>query len=245
MDIGLSERINAKKKHLDSFRPLPPRTLQSLRDSIFLEWTYHSNAIEGNTLTLKETKVVLEGITVGGKTLKEHFEVINHEQAIFYIEDIVHKKEPLTEWQIRNIHALILKNIDDRNAGIYRRENVLISGAAHIPSDYVLVQDRMRELMAWYDAGDLHPVETAAILHADFVKIHPFTDGNGRTARLLMNFELMKNGFPPVVIRKEDHLNYYESLDKAHISGDYSDFIAMIGRFEEEMLDFYMKIIAI
>ena len=122
---------------------------------------------------------------------------------------------------------------------------MLISGATHIPPDYVLVPDRMRELMAWYDAGDLHPVEIAAILHADFVKIHPFTDGNGRTARLLMNFGLMKNGFPPVVIRKEDRLNYYEFLDKAHVSGDYSDFIDMIGRLEEEMLDFYLKLITV
>ncbi len=135
MDIKLYERINSKKKRLDNFRPLSQYTLQSLRNSVFLEWTYHSNAIEGNTFCLKETKVVLEGITVGGKTLKEHFEVINHEQAILYIEDIVDKKEPLTEWQIRNTHALILKNIDERNAGVYRKENVLISGATHIPPD--------------------------------------------------------------------------------------------------------------
>jgi len=187
--------------------------------------------------------VVLEGITVGGKTLKEHFEVINHEQAILYIEDIVHKKEPLTEWQIRNIHALILKNIDDRNAGVYRKENVLISGATHIPPDYLLVPEQMRDLIIWHDENNFHPVETSAMLHAQFVKIHPFTDGNGRTARLLMNFELMKNGFPPVVIRKEDRLNYYDFLDNAHVTGDYSDFIAMIGMLEEEMLDFYLKIL--
>ncbi len=243
MDTELSERINSKKKRLDSLRPLPQHTLQSLRDSVFLEWTYHSNAIEGNTLSLKETKVVLEGITVGGKTLKEHFEVINHEQAILYIEDIVHKKEPLTEWQIRNIHALILKNIDDRNAGVYRKENVLISGATHIPPDYLLVPEQMRDLIIWHDENNFHPVETSAMLHAQFVKIHPFTDGNGRTARLLMNFELMKNGFPPVVIRKEDRLNYYDFLDNAHVTGDYSDFIAMIGMLEEEMLDFYLKIL--
>ncbi len=237
------KQIKAKKKRLDSFRPIQPHTLQSLRESIFLEWTYHSNAIEGNTLTLKETKVVLEGITVGGKTLKEHFEVINHEQAILYIEDIVNKKEQLTEWQIRNIHALIMKNIDTNNAGIYRKENVLISGAAHIPPDYVCVPGQMRELVLWYDTNNLDPIESAAMLHACFVKIHPFTDGNGRTARLMMNFELMKNGFPPVVIKKEDRLSYYEFLDKAHVTGDYSDFIDMIGILEEEMLDFYLKLI--
>lgn len=136
------EQIDQKKALLDSKRPLPKYTLKSLREKLLLEWIYNSNAIEGNTLTINETKVVLEGITVGGKTLREHLEVINHREAIAYVEEIVHKEEPLSEWQIKNVHRLVLKGIDDDYAGVYRDQQVFISGATHVPPAPYLVQEK-------------------------------------------------------------------------------------------------------
>lgn len=210
------EIIDDLKKKLDQYRPLSPAIVKNLQEDLIVRWTYHSNAIEGNTLTLLETKVVLEGITVGGKALREHFEAINHRNAIYYVEDIIRKKEPFSEWQIRNIHQLILKNIDDENAGRYRQQNVLISGATTTPPDYTLLNDKMAQLIDWYnlEAYKLHPIERAAKVHADFVGIHPFIDGNGRISRLLMNLELLKAGYPPCVITVENRLAYYEALDQ-------------------------------
>lgn len=132
-------RIDAKKEQLDRARPLPSGTLRSLRETMLVAWTYNSNAIEGNTLTLSETKVVLEGITVGGKSIREHIEVINHKNAIMFLEELVQSDKPLAERDIKNLHHLVLKGIDDANAGVYRMENVLISGAKHIPPDQHLI----------------------------------------------------------------------------------------------------------
>ena len=144
------EIIDDLKAKLDQHRPLSPMIVKNLHEDLILRWTYHSNAIEGNTLTLLETKVVLEGITVGGKALREHFEAINHRDAILYVEDIIKKQEPFSEWQIRNIHQLILKNIDDENAGRYRQQNVLISGATNNPPDHTLLNDKMAQFIDWY-----------------------------------------------------------------------------------------------
>lgn len=224
------QQLDALKLKLDSFLPLPLEVVGNLRADLVLRWTYHSNAIEGNTLTLEETKVVLEGITVGGKTMREHFEAINHREAILFVEDLVAKNEALSEWQIRSIHQLILKNIDEKNAGVYRKTNVIISGAEHVPPDAWRVQSDMESLISWCqgEEASLHPVERAARIHSDFVKIHPFVDGNGRTARLLMNLELMKSGFPPVVLPVERRLQYYEALDKAHTNNDFEPFLQLI-----------------
>jgi len=274
--------IDRLKSLLDSLRPLPEHTVRTLHEQQVLEWTYHSNAIEGNTLTLKETKVVLEGITIGGKPLREHFEVINHKEAIDYVEAIVQNQEALSEWQIKSIHHLVLKNIDDRNAGQYRQENVVIAGAEHLPPDYIKVPDAMAGLMDWYrqatgldsphpspvmsgfparhPAGEcksvpdgfvpvgegtvsMHPVECAARLHVDFVGIHPFVDGNGRTSRLLMNFELMRRGFLPVIIPVENRLAYYDALDTAHTRGDYCLFIELVANLEQATLERYLRIV--
>ena len=210
------ELIDDLKAKLDQHRPLSPGIFKNLHEDLILRWTYHSNAIEGNTLTLLETKVVLEGIIVGGKALREHFEAINHRDAILYVEYILNKQEPFSEWQIRNIHQLILKNIDDENAGRYLQQNVLISGATTNPPDHTLLNEKMAQFIDWYntEAHTLHPIERAAKVHADFVGIHPFVDGNGRTSRLLMNLELMKAGYPPSVIIVENRLAYYEALDQ-------------------------------
>lgn len=239
------QQVDALKHALDKLRPLPAETVKSLQEDLVLRWTYHSNAIEGNTLSLLETKVVLEGITVGGKALREHFEAINHRNAIYYVEDIINQQESFSEWQIRNIHQLILKNIDDENAGRYRQVNVLISGATHTPPDYALVADKMQQFIAWYqrDAHKLHPIERAAKVHADFVGIHPFIDGNGRTSRLLMNLELMKAGYPPCVITVEDRLTYYDALDQWMTKNNERPFIELIERSVLAAFDSYKRVL--
>lgn len=230
VEIKMFEIIDDLKAKLDQHRPLSSAIVRNLHEDLILRWTYHSNAIEGNTLTLLETKVVLEGITVGGKALKEHFEAINHRDAILYVEDIIKKNEPFSEWQIRNIHQLILKNIDDENAGHYRQQNVLISGATTNPPDYTLLNDKMAQFIDWYntDAHKLHPLERAAKVHADFVGIHPFIDGNGRTSRLLMNLELLKSGYPPSVITVDNRLAYYEALDQWMAYGNTEPFMNLV-----------------
>ena len=237
--------LDENKQKLDSKRPLPKETLKSLEENFKLEWTYNSNAIEGNTLTLKETKVVLEGITIGGKTIREHLEAINHKEAIDFLEELVQDNNELSEIDIKNIHAIVLKGIDNENAGRYRTENVIISGASHIPPDAIIVPESMEKLIYRYDEWKekYHPIIVAALLHAEFVKIHPFIDGNGRTARLLMNFEVMKNGYPPIIIKNEERHKYYDALDVGALTGDYTDFVKMVTKQAEEMIDLYLKII--
>lgn len=239
------DELDNKKAILDRKRPLPKETLKSLEENFKLEWTYNSNAIEGNTLTLKETKVVLEGITIGGKTMREHLEAINHKEAIEFLEELINDNREFSEMDIKNIHALVLKGIDDENAGRYRTENVIISGATHIPPESVIVPELMEKLIYRYDEWKekYHPIVVAALLHAEFVKIHPFIDGNGRTARLLMNFETMKNGYPPIIIKTEQRHSYYDALDKGAITGDYTDFVKMVAKQAEGMLDLYLKLI--
>lgn len=228
--------LDTLKNRLDSHRPLPSAVVNNLHESLVLQWTYHSNAIEGNTLTLKETKVALEGITVGGKTLREHFEAINHKEAILLLDTLVKDNEPLNERVIKALHQLVLKNIDQNNAGRYRQVNVTIAGAEHRPMEALHVPQAMADFIDWYDtqATKLHPVERAAWVHADFVKIHPFVGGNGRTSRLLMNLELMKAGFPAAILNVERRLEYYEALDKAHCDDDYELFLALIATVVEE-----------
>lgn len=238
------DKVDDMKKELDNKRPLPKETLRTLKESINLEWTYNSNGIEGNTLTLRETQVVLEGVAVGGKTLKEHLEAINHEKAILYLETIVKEKNPITEWNIKNIHRLILKDIDDKNAGRYREENVMIKGASHVPPDYLKVPELMEKLIVNYGTWkSYHPIIKAALLHGELVKIHPFIDGNGRTSRLLMNLDLMNSGYNPVIIKKKDRLEYYEALDKAHTTGNYTDFVKLVTKLEIEMLKKYLDLL--
>jgi Fic family protein len=244
---ALFKTIDRAKAKLDALRPLPPALVRNLHDDLVLRWTYHSNAIEGNTLTLRETKVVLEGITVGGKLLREHFEAINHRDAIVYVEDLVQRNEPFTAWQIRNIHQLVLKNIDDENAGRYRTINVVIAGAQHIPPDALHVPQQMHDFVTWHstDAQHLHPVERAARVHADIVKIHPFVDGNGRTARLLMNLELLKESFPAVVLPVEQRLRYYAALDEVHVHGNDAPFLALIVDCLEQSFATYWRALGV
>ena len=225
--------IDQMKKDIDTHRPLSNRLANSLHDKLIIEWTYNSNAIEGNSLTLSETKVVLEGITIGGKSVIEHLETINHKDAIIFLEEMINHKELLSEWNIKNIHALVLKDIDNDNAGKYRNENIVISGAKHIPPKHYVVNELMQKLILEYNKEwiDFHPIVKACLLHGEFVKIHPFIDGNGRTARLLLNFELMKFGYTPIIIEKIRRAQYYDALDTAHTTLDYSKFITLISDF--------------
>lgn len=239
------EEIDRKKKILDSKRPLPRETVNSLRENSILDWTYNSNAIEGNTLTLMETKVVLEGITIGGKSMREHLEVINHREAIEYLEELVKQKNELSEFDIRSIHRLVLKGIDDEIAGVYRTGQVIISGATHIPPEGILVNEKMEQLILKYNewCEKYHPLVVSALLHGEFVKIHPFGDGNGRTARLLMNFEAIKHGYTPIVIKNDIRKDYYFALDKAATTFDYTDFVKLVAKSCEESLYLYLKVI--
>lgn len=231
--IGLDHdfsTIDSLKEEIDKHRPFSKRLADSLHEKLIVEWTYNSNAIEGNTLTLSETKVVLEGITIGGKSLVEHLETINHREAILFVEDLIASKEPLSEWNIKNIHALILKEIDNQNAGKYRTENVVISGAKHIPPKHYEIGNLMQKFISEYQNNwqDYHPVVRATLLHGEFVKIHPFIDGNGRTSRLLLNFELMRDGYPPIIIKNEYRSKYYDVIDLAHTSMNYGPFIELV-----------------
>ena len=224
------DQLDHLKSRLDALRPLPVSVVRNLHEDLVVRWTYHSNAIEGNTLTLQETKVVLEGITIGGRSLREHLEAINHREAIRFLETLVTENDILRETDIKSLHSLILRGIDDTNAGIYRNVNVRISGARHMPPDFLHVPELMHAFATWCqaEAAALHPVERAARVHSDFVKIHPFVDGNGRTSRLLMNLELLKSGFPPVVLPVERRLAYYEALDRAHVNEDFQPFVSLM-----------------
>ena len=230
--------LDALKARLDAHCPLSPDVVSQIREDMRIRFTYHSNAIEGNTLTMSEPKAVLaDGITLGGQSLREHLEAVGHSHAIDYLEALVQRDEALTERTLREIHNLILRNIDGANAGTYRRMNVLISGAGHIPPPAERVPERMDAFFQWYGAARdrMHPVEFAARVHADFVNIlHPFKDGNGRTARLIMNFELMRAGFPTVIVPVDARPDYYRNLDIAATQGDYLPFVMQIAELAQK-----------
>ncbi len=242
---SLAERILEKKRRLDGLRPLPKLALQKLRERFELEWTYNSNAIEGNSLTLRETMLVLkEGITIGGKSLREHLEVTNHKAAIDFVYSLM-KKEAISENDILEIHALILDRIEPQNAGFYRRERIRISGSDYSPPSPEKVPKLMTEFAATFKAEPADPlptIEFSAFVHFKLVDTHPFIDGNGRTARLLLNLFLMRHGFPPAVILKSDRPRYYDSLDLAH-KGNLGPFTELVARSVERSLDLYLEVL--
>ncbi|WP_100372314.1 Fic family protein [Bacillus sp. FJAT-45037] len=240
--------IDQLKTELDSYRPLPSAAVKNLQDVYRVEWTYNSNAIEGNTLSLVETKVVIEeGLTIGGKKLQEHFEVINHAEAISFVEEQVQKSESLTERTVKDIHYLILKNIDNENAGKYRSINVRISGSEHTPPHFLMIDEEMAKLFTWYEQNKdaMHPVELAARFHFQYVYIHPFSDGNGRTARLLMNLILLSHGYPPAIVKAENsqRLEYYKTLEIASVKKELEPFIDLIAGCVQDSLNNYLNVI--
>lgn len=238
------DKLTQKKKELDNFRPLPRELVNNLDDWFRVELTYTSNAIEGNTLTRRETAVVIEkGITVGGKSLKEHLEATNHAKALDFVHTIIEKNPThITSKDILVIHDIILKGIDDNNAGQYRNVAVRISGSAVVMPNPRKVPDLMDEFQIWLTSQyDLHPVAFAAEAHYKLVTIHPFVDGNGRSARLLMNLLLMIYGYPPAIIRKRDRLAYIGALEKAQLGGSKQDYEKLIVKAVERSLDIYLK----
>lgn len=243
MNTIIINRIKSKKRRLQALRPLPQAAVKRLKSELAIEWTYNSNAIEGNTLTLQETKMVLEhGITIKGKNLREHFEAKNHEQAIFFVENLAKSKCPITEKDIFDIHSLVLQNIEIEFAGRYRNGQVRILGANVAPPNYMKVRELMKELIDFVNRNEenFSLVELIARFHHKFVWIHPFFDGNGRTARLLMNILFMKAGYPPAIILKNNREQYYRSLNRAN-KGDYSSFTLLVAQALERSLDLYLE----
>ncbi|MCX6819047.1 MAG: Fic family protein [Candidatus Aenigmarchaeota archaeon] len=213
---NLYEKLVKKKKALDKLRPFPKAALQELKKQLEIELTYNSNAIEGNSLTLQETRLVLEhGITISGKSLKDHFEAINHKEAILFVEDSL--KEEINEKIIKNLNGLVLDKIYEEEKGRYRTTNVRILGAIKSPPQAEKVPNLMKNFIEYVtkNPDNLNVPEMAAVMHYKLVEIHPFVDGNGRTARLVMNLFLMKHGFPITIVLKNDRKKYYQTLKEA------------------------------
>jgi Fic family protein len=229
------------KNELQNFRPLSELGIKKLREYDRFEEIYNSNAIEGNTMTKLETKLILEeGMTISGKSIKEHLEVVNLSVAVDFIEEVVRDKIPLTERLIQEIHQIVLQGVGGNKgeAGKYRTYGVYISGSEHLPPNALNVKEAMEKLIIWSETNreKLHPIAYAALLHQKFVNIHPFGDGNGRTARLLMNFALTGAGYPPVHIKATESSRsaYYEALEISHISGDTSSFILLVKKLVDD-----------
>lgn len=209
--------------------------MQHLREKFLSEYIYNSNAIEGNTLTLQETAMVLEGITIDKKPLKDHLEVVGHRDAFLYVQHLMRDKVPFSEYIIREIHRLVLMDrLEDR--GIYRQIPVHIIGAFHEPPEPLMVPKLMDNLIKEFDNKKLHPIESVALFHLKFEGIHPFVDGNGRTGRLILNLYLMQNGYPPINVRFTDCKKYYEAFDSYNRDGSSVAMIEMLASYLEEQL---------
>ena len=243
LEPRLLKRITAKKARLDALRPLPVAAVRRLQEHLTVEWIYNSNAIEGSSLTLRETQLILEmGLAIGGKSLREHFEVINHKRAIEYVETLATATEPITPFHVRQIHQLILTGIDDENAGQYRQTSVRIAGARHQPPEPWQVPPLLDKWSKWLNrqARTLHPIERAAVAHHRLVAIHPFIDGNGRAARLVMNLLLFRDGYPPTIILRINRQQYYRVLTQAD-AGTTAPLVNFVGRTVERSLSLYLE----
>lgn len=241
----IRKRLEEKLIRLNKLRPLPKSAVQKLREKFQIEMTYNSNAIEGNSLTLKETFLVInEGITVKGKPLKDHLEAKDHHAALEYLYDLINKnkRHTISEILIRNLHQLVVQETDKEWAGRYRNANVIIGGAKHTPPDALQVPQKMRDLITWLNTqkGKTNIIELSALLHHKLVYIHPFFDGNGRMTRLVMNVLLMQAGYPLVVSLKNDRKKYYNVLEKAD-NGKYEPLVKFIAQSIERSLDIYLK----
>lgn len=236
--------IDRKKKELDNRRPLTEGEAERLGEQFIVEYTYNSNAIEGNTLTLRETDLVLRGLTVDQKPLKDHMEAVGHKEAFEFVSELTKKNVPLSESIIKQIHYLVLADKKD-DRGVYRRVPVRIMGAKNEPVQPYLIQPKMEQLMASYAENKEHIVTKLARFHLEFESIHPFIDGNGRTGRLLVNFEFMKAGFPPIDIKFTDRIAYYKAFDEYHVKHSISAMENLFSRYINERLDMYLKILQV
>ncbi|MBQ9284290.1 MAG: Fic family protein [Acidaminococcaceae bacterium] len=235
-------QIERKKAELDGRRPLTEGEIERLNEEFTVEYTYNSNAIEGNTLTLRETDLVLRGLTIDQKPLKDHMEAVGHKEAFDYVRELVKENAPLTESVIKQIHSLVLADKKD-DRGVYRRIPVRIMGAHHEPVQPYLIGPKMEQLLLDYAASEAHIVTKLARFHIEFEGIHPFIDGNGRTGRLLVNLELMKAGYPPIDIKFTDRVAYYDAFDAYHVRHDLSAMEGLFAGYINARLDTYLKIL--
>jgi fido (protein-threonine AMPylation protein) len=242
LEIRLAKRLSHKKAQLDAYRPLPPGVVRRLRESLRLLLTYHSNAIEGNTLTLRETQVVIEtSLTIGGHSLREHLEATNHAQAYEYLADLAGNSEPIRRDTVLVLHRLIMEGIDE-TAGRFRNGPVYIRGGRSTPPPAGQVERLIGQWLQWIEGPgmDYPPIIRAAVAHYDFEAIHPFFDGNGRTGRLLLNLMLMHEGYPPALLLRSWRINYLRALDSAGL-GRFNPLANLIGRAVEGGLDLYLE----
>ena len=237
-------RIDKKKKELDGRRPLTDGEVARLNEEFIVEYTYNSNAIEGNTLTLRETDLVLRGLTIDQKPLKDHMEAVGHKEAFEYVSELVKDNVPISENVIKQIHFLVLADKKD-DRGVYRRVPVRIMGAQHEPVQPYLIEPKMEQLLLDFKESSEHIVTKLARFHIEFEGIHPFIDGNGRTGRLLVNLVLMKAGYPPIDIKFTDRITYYNAFDEYHVKHNLSAMETLFARYVEARLDKYLKILQV
>lgn len=235
-------QIDNKKKELDGRRPLTEGEVARLNEEFIVEYTYNSNAIEGNTLTLRETDLVLRGLTIDQKPLKDHMEAVGHKEAFDYVSELVKNNVAISERVIKQIHCLVLADKKD-DRGVYRRVPVRIMGAQHEPVQPYLIAPKMEQLLQDFADSTEHAITKLARFHIEFEGIHPFIDGNGRTGRLLVNFELMKAGYPPIDIKFADRIAYYNAFDEYHIKHNLSAMENLFAGYINSRLDKYLKIL--
>lgn len=236
-------KIDALKADISSRRPLTQGELKRLKDEFLIEFTYNSNAIEGNTLTLKETALVLQGLTIDQKPLKDHLEAAGHKDAFLFIQGLVAFKENLTERIIKDVHSLVLIDRPE-DKGVYRRIPVHIAGAYQEPPEPIMIAQLMEQLIRWFNNSKLHPIELAAEFHLRFEGIHPFIDGNGRTGRLVLNLMLMQSGYPPINVKFQDRKRYYDSFESYYRDSTSVPMVEMIAGYLEMELQRIRRILS-
>lgn len=239
---GVLAEVEAKRERLNALRPLTPGEVRRLRDEFMIEFTYNSTAIEGNTLTLKETAMVLEGVTIDQKPLKDHLEAVGHRDAFLYVEEIAKQELLLSESVIKNIHSLVLMD-QPEDKGVFRRIPVRIMGAYTEPVQPYLIEPKITELLAVNEERreTMNPIERIARFHLEFEGIHPFIDGNGRTGRLIMNLDLIRCGYPPIYVKFTDRKKYYDAFDAYFRDGDAGAMIDLVAGYVNERLDAYLE----
>jgi len=239
---SLLAQIDRKKVELDGRRPLTAGEVARLNEEFIVEYTYNSNAIEGNTLTLRETDLVLRGLTINQKPLKDHMEAIGHKEAFEFVSELVKDNVPISESIIKQIHYLVLADKKE-DRGVYRRVPVRIMGAQHDPVQPYLIEPKMQQLLHDFAESTEHIVGKLARFHIEFESIHPFIDGNGRTGRLLINLELMKVGFPPIDIKFTDRISYYNAFDEYHVKHNLSAMENLFAGYINARLDMYLEML--
>lgn len=239
---SILDRIDKKKAELNTKRPLTAGEVARLNEQFVVEYTYNSNAIEGNTLTLRETDMVLRGLTIDKKPLKEHMEAVGHKEAFEFVSELVKEKQPLSQSMIKQIHYLVLADKQE-DRGVYRRVPVRIMGAKHEPVQPYRIMPGMEQLLERYAHSEEHIIPKLAWFHIEFERIHPFIDGNGRMGRLLVNLELMKAGYPPIDIKFTDRVAYYNAFDEYHSQNNLAPMTNLFARYVDERLEFYLKML--